>query len=217
MYNPLTVEEKSMIINLWHQDLSSLQIAININRTSNTVMNYLKREGIFEKRYRPNRLISVDKERDIIYLYSEGYNCVELGEKFKVSSTCIRDILKRNNITIREPHKSRRPIDQKGSNSNAWKGGRRQAYNGYILIYVSPEDSLRCMTNGNGSYVGEHRIVMARYIGRPLTSKESVHHINGDVADNRIENLQLRFGNHGPGKALCCADCGSINIIERVI
>lgn len=78
--------------------------------------------------------------------------------------------------------------NKKGENNPAWIGGRR-LFNGYILVY-QPEHP---HPNGGGrnNCVFEHRLVMEKHLGRFLTKKEIVHHVNGIKTDNRIENLEL--------------------------
>jgi len=56
----------------------------------------------------------------------------------------------------------------------------------YIYIY-SPDHP----SKNKQKYVAEHRLIMEQHLGRFLTKKEVVHHINEDTTDNRIENLQL--------------------------
>lgn len=99
----------------------------------------------------------------------------------------------------------------RGESHGSWKGGRTVSGEGYALVKVDRDDPLFPMA-GRIGYVLEHRLVMARHIGRPLLKNETVHHINGKRADNRIENLQLRQGRHGKGVRMVCCDCGSANV-----
>lgn len=71
-----------------------------------------------------------------------------------------------------------------------WNGGRHVETNGYISVAVSYDSPFTSMRDKSGQ-VYEHRLVMAKHLGRSLESNEEVHHKNHDKHDNRIENLEL--------------------------
>lgn len=70
------------------------------------------------------------------------------------------------------------------------KNGTYRNSNGYVMILLQPDDFFYSMV-GADSYVLEHRLVMAKHLGRSLHSWEIVHHINHIRDDNRLGNLQL--------------------------
>lgn len=84
---------------------------------------------------------------------------------------------------------------KRGPAAATWKGGRFQT-RGYWMIALSaipPEDRWLAepMISSGRVYLAEHRLVMARALGRPLTKSEVVHHINGVKSDNRLDNLEI--------------------------
>ncbi len=72
-------------------------------------------------------------------------------------------------------------------------------------------------TTSCGEPVSEHRLIVERAIGRRLQRVEHVHHKNGDIRDNRIDNLEVLYsGDHASRHHLKhpttkeCAVCGCI-------
>ena len=94
-----------------------------------------------------------------------------------------------------------------GSEAQFWKGGRTIC-RGYVLVWVSPNDfyypmATRCRRRRGGGYILEHRLVMAKSLGRCLQPWEIVHHkgIRHSGIENRLDNLRDNLeltlrGNH---------------------
>ena len=99
---------------------------------------------------------------------------------------------------FRKPHNRLcRSCNARAARSSQWKGGRVKTKDGYILIKLQPDDFFYSMAEPNG-YVREHRLVVARALGRCLLPHEIIHHKNGNKDDNRYpENLEiLNASNH---------------------
>lgn len=87
-------------------------------------------------------------------------------------------------------NKQKTKADRSFGKGGYWKGGKMTDGGGYILIKLFTGDPYFSMANTE-RYVLEHRLVMAKHLGRNLKRAEVVHHKNGIRDDNRIENLEL--------------------------
>jgi len=95
-------------------------------------------------------------------------------------NSCRSSIVCSQNIGEKNPH---------------WNGGRFTNGEGYCFVYTGRDSPYYGMAD-HRKYVLKHRLVMAKHLGRPLESKEVVHHIDENPSNNDIDNLML-FPNSG--------------------
>jgi hypothetical protein len=151
------------------------------------------------------RLSAVEKQR-ALSLYAAGRTFKQTAQELgRAEATVTRFLHKAHPETVRARHR-------RGVAAAAWKGGR-VVHDGYVYVRADRADPLAMAMKAKSGYLSEHRLVMARALGRPLTAVETVHHIDGNRLNNAPKNLQLRHGRHGKGTVLKCADCGSRNIV----
>jgi hypothetical protein len=165
-----------------------------------TIRNALMREGIDSRRGRP-AFWTDERLAWLIEQHSAGRSQSDLARELGITQTSISVRFRAVGIY------ARRGREHHGT----WKGGRIEIAGGYVGV-LATEDDLPYGTPNASGYILEHRLVMGRALGRRLARTETVHHINGDRADNRLENLQLRQGAHGKGAAHRCRSCGSTDI-----
>ncbi len=172
------------------------------------IRNTLKRNGVeLRPQLRPQFWDS-DRNAWLTDQFAAGRSIVSLAKELGCAQGTIRSRLLYMGLIG--------PAYNSGESHPNWKGGR-VVQNGYVWVRVSPGDDLASRMTIGGGYVQEHRLVVARSLGRPLTQDETVHHIDGDTTNNAPENLQLRQGKHGKGTTAVCLDCGSHNIAHTEI
>jgi len=133
-------------------------------------MKYCSRECVTQ-----SQTLELDESK-IVSLFHSGHTAVEIAAIIGCSKFPIIKILAKNNL--RRPAKPREGV-MTGKNNPAWKGGRRVRSDGYVVVWTEDGEQL------------EHRVVMARIVGRALNPDEVVHHIDGDKQNNTENNLVI--------------------------
>lgn len=163
------------------ENLSTPKIGKTLNLHCSTIQRAIEKMDIKKPKYpgKPINYIHIDKETLYELYITKDMTTREMAKYLNMSQVQVAAKLRESEIK-KDPSKSkkiRRVIKE---------GDRKSTNDGYWTVYYPNHPNAT-----KSGWVLEHRYIMSQRIGRPLTNKEVVHHINEDRKDNRIENLQL--------------------------
>jgi hypothetical protein len=176
------------------------EIAAATGAAAGSIVAYLRKHGIERKTDRSRwaeKPSACRSHHDTVKSMAEaGATLDAIGEAVGTTKNRVRQYLTRHGIERpdwRNPPPDSHPMARRteGELNSQWNGGRSIDKDGYVLLWMPGHPE----ANRHGQ-VREHRIVMAKTLGRPLLPGEVVDHRNGLTGDNRPENLRL-FASNG--------------------
>lgn len=165
-----------------------------------TLTGERNRDGTFVKQ------LTDEDEKKIIERYLSGDSSTTIAKDIKYSSTCVLDVLKRNNIETGFKSKSLKEYGDKTGYKNARKIPPKEEI---LLRFVYLKDEGRLLhkrtlketkpdqigyrncsfgvVNGKQIKYKEHRLIFFLETGK---EPDEIDHIDGDKENNRISNLR---------------------------
>jgi len=156
---------------LYHDEkLVGKEIAEIFNMGQSTIGRWMKKYGIKARPAGWVRKIYWDRDWFLNQHYNLNKTIKQMARENNVRPSTIGFWMKKNGVKARYPTLENNPN---------WKGGRGVRSDGYITIRTKNGDEL------------EHRFIMEKHLNRKLKRAEIVHHLDGDRANNNIENLEV--------------------------
>lgn len=122
-------------------------------------------------------------ENKVIKVYESfklGFCDCECGAEITIRST------DRYLKCFKQHHHTRGKHRKTGEKALNWKGGMFPDSRGYMMMLKPGHPN-----SDSKGYIYVHRWVMSEFLGRPLEEGEEVHHIDKNIKNNDISNLQL--------------------------
>lgn len=181
-YTHLSPEQRAAIHASYQRTHSTVLTAREVGMPVRRVAGALARDGMKLSRSRVGACYRHAEE--VKQWAAEGVSLSEIARRIGTKHQLVAKY-------IRELGLERTPFEQKMEHNPAWNGGKIVDKHGYIL--VKQNDHPNADRHG---YVREHRLVMEQKLGRLLLPTESVHHKDGNKANNHPDNLEL-FASNG--------------------
>lgn len=172
------------------------------------IRNAFRRHGVplrnkgNHKEYWPPERVAWLREQ-----YENGRSNVDIARELGLAARTIGNKLLSLGIAPRGPV-------LKGPAHHSWRGGVSITDGGYIQVKMPDDDPMIAMRNADG-YVLEHRLVMARKLGRPLLPAENPHHKNLIRTDNDPSNLELWLTSQPSGARVADLLEWSLTLLDR--
>lgn len=196
-------EQATEFVRAYQAGETLTQIGRQYGVAANVIRRYLIRSGIPIRPVGAPAFWTEERKAEATRRYQAGEQLKDIA----AAMGCGVDTLTRTLVELGVHERKR----LHGDAHHSWRGGRIIDQSGYVRVKVPPAEQHLADGTRTG-YMMEHRLVMARLLGRRLLKGETVHHIDNDRQNNLPANLQLRQGKHGNGAVFRCASCGSHDI-----